>query len=79
MSKVNNQRKSCKDVFNSYLVSTASYSGIYEFPRIKPTQNIPNRLISFSKSIANKDNNRWIRFLKMIIYLSELGEPLINT
>ena len=64
MSKVNNQRKSCKDVFNSYLVSTASYSGIYEFPRIKPTQNIPNRLISFSKSIANKDNNQWIHFFE---------------
>lgn len=62
MSRINSQRKSCKDVFNSFLVSVATYSGIFEFPEINPVFEIPNRLISFSKALSSKDYGQWIHF-----------------
>lgn len=55
MSKINSQRKCCKDVFNAFLVPFATYAGLFEFPEIKPTFFIPNRLIAFSKAISCKD------------------------
>ena len=55
MSKINSHRKSCKDVFNAFLVSLATYAGVFEFPKIKPIYDIPNRLIAFSKAISCKD------------------------
>ncbi len=64
MSKINSKRKSCKDVFNAFLVSVATYAGTYELPKIRPTYYIPNRLISFSKAISSKDNNQWIHFFE---------------
>lgn len=62
MSLANSQRKGCKDVFNAFLVSTATYAGFLEFPRIKPTYDIPNRVIAFSKAIKCKDYNQWVHF-----------------
>jgi hypothetical protein len=62
MSKVNSKRKGCKDVFNAFLVSDASYAGLFEFPVIDPTYWIPNRLIRFSKAISSKDYDQWIHF-----------------
>lgn len=62
MQKFNEQRKSCKDVFNSFLVKFASYSGIYEFPRIKPTYDIPDKIIVFSKAVSCKEYNQWVHF-----------------
>ena len=56
------QSSDCKDVFNAFLVKNATYSGKYEFPRIKPIYDIPNRIISFSKSLSCKDYNQWIHF-----------------
>ena len=52
MSRINSQRKSCIDVFNAFLVAFATYAGLFEFPIIKPTYDIPNRLIAFSKAIS---------------------------
>ena len=62
MSLKNSTRRNCRDVFNSFLVSTAEYAGIFEFPIIKPAYSIPNRLIPFSKAISSKDYDQWIHF-----------------
>lgn len=64
MSKINSQRKCCKDVFNAFLVAFATYAGVFEFPRIKPTYYIPNRVIAFSKAISCKDYNQWVHFFE---------------
>ena len=62
MIKINYTRKGCKDVFNAFLVSLATYAGVFELPVIKPSYNIPNRLIPFSKCISTKDHNCWVHF-----------------
>ncbi|WP_288886485.1 DUF4417 domain-containing protein [uncultured Eubacterium sp.] len=62
MSRINKVRRGCKDVFNAFLVEFAYYAGILEFPIIKPTYEIPNRLISFSKCISSKKHNAWVHF-----------------
>ncbi|MCR5835271.1 MAG: DUF4417 domain-containing protein [Lachnospiraceae bacterium] len=62
MSRINSQRKGCKDVFNAFLVKSATYAGDYEFPRIIASYDIPNKLISFSKATALKDTNQWVHF-----------------
>lgn len=64
MSKENGTRKGCKDVFNAFLVSSARYDGLYEFPRLLPTYDIPNRLIAFSKAKLRscKDYDQWVHF-----------------
>lgn len=62
MSSINSQRKNCKDVFNAFLVRFALYAGIFEFPRLKATYYVPNRLIAFSKALSCKDHNQWVHF-----------------
>ena len=62
MSKMNCSRKGCKDVFNAFLVENATYEGIFEFPCIEPTHEVPNRLISFSKAISSTDYDQWVHF-----------------
>lgn len=64
MSKVNAQRKGCKDVFNAFLVALAYYAGAFEFPIIQPTYWIPNRLIAFSKALSCTDYNQWVHFFE---------------
>lgn len=58
------QRKSCKDIFNAFLVKRATYDGLFEFPCIHPTYEIPNRMISFSKAISCKNYDQWIHFFE---------------
>lgn len=62
MSRVNSQRKGCKDVFNAFLVSSASYAGNYEIPELSASYDVPNQLVSFSKAISAKDTNQWVHF-----------------
>lgn len=62
MSKINKLRKGCKDIFHAFLVEYACYAGFFEFPIIKPTYDIPNRLIAFSKCISSKEYNAWVHF-----------------
>ena len=54
--------KKYKDVFNAFLLTFATYAGIFEFPRIKGTTEIPNRLIAFSKAMSCNDYDQWIHF-----------------
>ena len=62
MTKINKNRKGCIDVFNSFLVSLASYAGIFEFPVINPCFEIPDDLLLFSKCISSLDHDYWIHF-----------------
>lgn len=62
MSSIKSNSKSCKDVFNAFLVSFAFYSGIFEFQIIQFTHWVPNRLIAFSKAISCKDFGQWVHF-----------------
>ena len=62
MSRVNVQRKSCKDVFNAFLVSLATYAGLFEFPCIRPTYVVPERMLPFSKALSCHDYNQWVHF-----------------
>ena len=62
MSKLKSGMKSYKDVFNAFLVTLATYAGIFEFPVIQPTDRIPNRLIPFTKAVGCKDFDQWVHF-----------------
>lgn len=62
MLKKNCKRKSCVDVFNSFLVCEAEYAGKYEIPCIEGCSDIPKRLVAFSKAIACKDLDCWVHF-----------------
>lgn len=58
--KLNN----CRDVFRSFLVKNADYSGEIELPIIRTSVLIPNRVITFSKAMAKgmNDYNQWVIF-----------------
>jgi len=62
MSSINSQRSSCIDVFNAFLVSTATYAGELELPCILPTYETPDKVIAFSKAISCKDHEQWVHF-----------------
>ena len=51
MAKLNCRRKGCRDVWNAFLVAVAHFAGFLEFPVIRPTHEVPNRLIPFSKAV----------------------------
>ena len=62
MKKLNKEKKSCKDVFNSFMLSRSGYEGFLEIPKVDGTNEIPNDLISFSKILTSDDYNKWIHF-----------------
>ena len=51
-----------KDVFNAFLVKKADYAGEEEIPCIKTSKQIPEKVITFSKSLKTKDYDNWIVF-----------------
>ena len=75
--KINSLRKGCIDVFNAFLVAFATYFGLYDFPVINPTYDIPNRLISFSRCISCKDYDQWVHFYEDDAANENLGTPLL--
>ena len=62
MSKINSSRSGCKDVFHAFLVKNAQYDGHLEIPIIKPQDDIPDKLILFSKILGCKDYDQWVCF-----------------
>ncbi|MCR5798709.1 MAG: DUF4417 domain-containing protein [Lachnospiraceae bacterium] len=58
----NNLQKSCKDVFNAFLVEDATYDGYDEFPCVKTSSLIPNRVITFTKALKTNDYDQWVVF-----------------
>ncbi len=64
MSKKNNTRSGCKDVFHSFLVKNATYDGDLEMPCINPVDAIPDKLIVFSKAVHSNDFNAFVHFFE---------------
>lgn len=62
MSKNNSTRTGCKDVFRSFLVKDAKFSGELELPCIHAESRKPNRMIPFSKAISCQDTDQWVHF-----------------
>ena len=60
MKKLNKEKKSCKDVFNSFMLSKATYVGYLEFPVVDGIKEIPQDLICFSKIQTLDDYSKWI-------------------
>lgn len=52
------------DVFNSFLVRDAEYSGYIELPKIKTSEKLPSELIAFSKAMSKSctDFEKWVMF-----------------
>lgn len=40
----------------------AIYAGLFEFPCIRPTYEVPERLFPFSKALSCHDYNQWVHF-----------------
>lgn len=62
MSKKNSTRNGCKDVFRAFLVQNARYEGNLEIPCIDVEDQLPTKLIPFSKAIGGKDYDAWVHF-----------------
>ncbi len=62
MAKINCTRNGCKDVFHSKLLKEANYEGNLEIPVLKPCDDVPNRLIPFSKAMSTTDHDQWVHF-----------------
>lgn len=62
MRKENCKRKVCQKILNAFLFKLVKYAGVFEFPVIWPTYEIPDKLISFSKCISSKDYDAWVHF-----------------
>lgn len=77
MSKSNGTRRGCKDVFHAFLVKNATYEGTLEIPCIKRTEEMPNRLIPFSKAVSSYDFDVWVHFYEDDVNFERLwNQPL---
>lgn len=52
------------DVFHSFLVENADYEGYIELPKIRTSNQLPDKIIPFSKAVSNawKDYDCWVMF-----------------
>lgn len=63
MSKINNTRPSCKDVYKAFLVENAYFDSVYEIPMLSPVQSeIPHHLVLYSDKNLNPNTDSWICF-----------------
>ena len=62
MSKLNKDKKSCRDVFNAFMLSNVDYAGNLEIPIINLSTSEPTELISFSKINKCTEYNKWVHF-----------------
>ena len=62
MSKTHCSRPGCKDVFRAFLIKNAHFEGNLEMPGIMPQDELPNKLILFSKILDCKDYDQWVCF-----------------
>ena len=62
MSQFNKDKKSCKDVFNALMLSSADYVGNIEMPIIKSNRSEPTDLVPFSKISSCSEYNKWVHF-----------------
>ena len=47
MAKIEKNRKSCKDVYKSFLVEDAYYDGDYEIPVLRGINNVNSKKFNF--------------------------------
>lgn len=53
----------CQDVFKAFLVKNAKLTGAFDFPAIRGCNEIPRKLITFSKALKEqKDFHQWVVF-----------------
>jgi len=55
------------DVYKSWLVDDATFTGIYELPVLKPCYEKPKRAVPFHKSYKIKDYDRWVHFYEDLL------------
>lgn len=67
-----NKKKSCKDVYHAFLISSADYDGELEIPCVRTSELLPNSLIPFSKSTSAKDANGWLHFYEHDVKIEAL-------
>lgn len=62
------------DEFHAFLVENANYDGYIELPCIKTSNNLPNRLVTFSKAMAKKYNDFdcWVMFYEYDKYFERI-------
>ena len=62
------------DIFHSFLVKNADYEGYIELPKIKTSNFIPDKLVSFSKAMSKTwtDFDCWVMFYEHDIKFERL-------
>lgn len=56
------KKKNKSDIFKSYLLSNASYSSIWEIPKLNGSHLKPTKIIPFSKALTSTDYEAWVGF-----------------
>ena len=69
-----NEKLNNYDVFHSFLVKNADYEGYIELPKLKTSNFIPEKLISFSKAMSKMwaDFDCWVMFYEHDIKFERL-------
>lgn len=69
-----NEKLNNYDVFHSFLVKNADYEGYIELPKLKTSNFIPEKLISFSKAMSKTwtDFDCWVMFYEHDIKFERL-------
>lgn len=65
MKKLNNKLECVRtknDVFKAWTVRGAEFTGIYEFPMLKPCLIKPERAIPFAQAMKTTVKNQWVHF-----------------
>lgn len=62
MNNLYKTKKSCKDVFNAFMLEKADYAGNLELPLIHETKALPTGLVPFSKIKKSEAYDKWIHF-----------------
>ena len=62
MSQINSTRSGCPDVFHAFLVKNAIYDGALEIPRIGTVEDLPKKLVVFSKALKSTEYEAWVHF-----------------
>ena len=58
------EREIKRDVFHSFLVGNADYDGFFEMPVIKTSDQLPDKVVTFSKAMSKtwNDFDCWVAF-----------------
>ena len=77
MSQINSARSGCKDVFNAFLVKNATYDSVLEIPRIGTVEDLPKKLVLFSKALKSTEYDAWVHFYEDDVLFERLwNNPL---